>query len=476
MCGLPPKRCAACSVLVCALLRFTVRLAPFYADKQSINNLMQRLSKLIAPELIGSLVNNLGTEFSLTFLSGDLWRLRGATSIATNISVDQDHKFTLPLEYQGDGAQNLILIAHLIDLIREQKDNDIIVLEEPEQNLEPSLARWIFGELCSLTMKKNRQVGQLFVTTHSPALVNELRGAETLLIFSDNPQFPITQQEENLPALGGWHLIPARVLPPDTRKKIDQHRERYIPALFARQSLVVEGSSEIGFLPVAFRYFSEGKPGQNPYHLGLEIVNGEDKIRSLGHAKNLRSYGKKCHLLFDHDVDDTEEVKNQRKSCFNGQVDFVTCWPDQDLLTFTSGCDLEVILTRYVQAAILFEAIKRAYDDAGHPFKKENWVDACKMINDPSIVSKFPEVYGDYNLNEFDLTNLGTGITQQAFLFALLHGPHECKAIKDMRMIAEYLAEQKAIPEIFDDLRKRVLLSITNPEKVERNAPYLASR
>ena len=104
-----------------------------------------------------------------------------------------------PLEYQGDGAQNLILITHLIDLIREPKDNDIVVLEEPEQNLEPSLARWVFGELCSLTQKKTQQVGQLFVTTHAPALVGELKGAESLLIFSDNIQIPAHPPEADVP-------------------------------------------------------------------------------------------------------------------------------------------------------------------------------------------------------------------------------------------------------------------------------------
>ena len=31
VCGFTPKRCAACSVLLCALLRFPVRLPPFFA-------------------------------------------------------------------------------------------------------------------------------------------------------------------------------------------------------------------------------------------------------------------------------------------------------------------------------------------------------------------------------------------------------------------------------------------------------------
>jgi hypothetical protein len=105
-----------------------------------------------------------------------------------------------------------------------------------------------------------------------------------------------------------------------------------------------------------------------------------------------------------------------------------------------------------------------------------NWQKACSLINDPVISSKFPNVFGGFNLGTFDLNSLPDETTQRAFLFALLHGPHECKATKDMRMIAEYLASKKAIPELFNDLRKKILLSMTNPERIDHNAPYLAPR
>jgi len=378
-------------------------------DKQSVNNLMQRLSRLIAPELMGALVNNLGTEFSLTFLGSDLWRLRGATAIATNMASGQGTKFSLPLEYQGDGAQNLVLIAHLIDLIREPKDNDIIVLEEPEQNLEPSLARWIFGELCSLTKKKDKQVGQLFITTHSPALIGELKGAETLLVFSENVLFPTDPPlVAGAPISRVWRILSARYLSPVSRKRLDQQRERYIPALFARQALIVEGSSEIGFLPVAFRYFSEGQPGKNPYHLGLEIVNGESKSKLGEHASHLRAYGKICHLLFDHDADDSDAVKNERRSRYNGKVDFVTCWPENSPLPFISGCDLEVLLIHYVEPGVMFEAIKCTYADAGHPLEEQNWISACNLIQDSAIRGRFPNVFGGFDLNGYDLNTFGS--------------------------------------------------------------------
>jgi len=349
-------------------------------------------------------------------------------------------------------------------------------LEEPEQNLEPSLARWVFGELCSLTQKQTQQFGQLFVTTHAPALVGELKGAESLLIFSDNLHSPENPQEANVLKPKRWQLISARNLSPDSRKKLDQDREKYIPALFSRQALIVEGSSEMGFLPVAFHHFSEGRPGQNPYHLGLEIVNGESRDKLFKHAKILRSYGKRCHLLFDYDIDVSEEIDNERRSRFNGQVDFVTCWPKQNLLPFTPGCDLEVILTHYIPPDILFEAIKIAYSDSGHPLEERNWRNACIKILDREIVNRFPNVFGDFNLNEFDLHSLGEEIIQRAFLFTLLHGPHECKATKDMRMIAEYLAERQSFPIIFDDLRNKILQTITTPEVINHDATYLAAR
>jgi AAA15 family ATPase/GTPase len=438
--------------------------------KQSVNDLMRRLSRLIAPELMGALVSNLGTDFSLTFLGGDLWRLRGATAVATNMKGENEEGFSLPLEYQGDGAQNLVLIAHLIDLLKEQRENDIIVLEEPEQNLEPSLARWVFGELCSLTQNKTKKTGQIFITTHSPSLVGELKGADSLLIFSDNFNDAIPREKSS------WRVLAARFLSPDSRKKLDQNHEQYVPALFARQALIVEGSSEMGFLPVAFRHLSNGNPGQNPYHLGLEIVNGENKQNAINHSRFLRAYGKKCHVLLDFDPNDGKKELDDCLSRFDGQVDFVTCWPNKHLLSFTKGCDLEVLLAHYVPTEILWGAIKKIYSDAGHPFIEEKWKEAKEKITEETIVEKLPKNFKSINLGEFDLTELETAEMQRAFLFALLHGPHECKSTKDMRMIAEYLAQEDEIPQIFDDLRMRVLLSMTSPEMIDHNAPHLAPR
>jgi hypothetical protein len=244
--------------------------------------------------------------------------------------------------------------------------------------------------------------------------------------------------------------------------------------LFARQVLIVEGPSETGFLPVAFRHLSHGKPYDNPYHLGLEVMDGDSRDESLKHAKILRGYGRRCHLLRDYDIngghphDDIATLSSR----FNGAVDFVTCWPNKRLFDFADGCDLETILAANVIPTVLFEAIKNAYQDAGHAFLEDNWIAACKQICDQSLVEAFPAVCR-VNLNEIEIEHVGDERTQRAFLFALLHGPHSCKSAKDMRLIAPVLAEHNAFPSVIDALRQKVLRSMLRPQEIDHAQPYL---
>jgi energy-coupling factor transporter ATP-binding protein EcfA2 len=296
--------------------------------QKSIDALINRLGTLVAPELMRMLTGDTGNGFTLTFLSGDLWRLRGATAIATNLTGDPDNSRALPLEYQGDGVQNLLLLFHLIDLLSEGSSNTIVGLEEPEQNLEPALARWVFGELCSLSRDDGNRRGQIFVTTHSPALVNELKGSESLIIFTEELPDP-TQKDVTTK----WRTISAHFLSPMRRKILDQRRDKYVPTLFAHQVLIVEGASEVGFLPVAFRHLARNKPHENPYHFGLEVMEGDNNDQAPKHAAILHAYGRKCHVLLDYDIPD--KTADARKTRFDGSADFVTSWPCKNLLPFT---------------------------------------------------------------------------------------------------------------------------------------------
>ena len=464
-------------------------------DEPSVKDLLNQLNSLIDPQLMTSLLGGEGSGFTLTFLGGDLWRLRGATSIATNTRTQG----ALPLEYQGDGIQNLLLLSHLAALLRNEERNHIVALEEPEHNLEPALARSVFAALCSLADRAGTpnahdgpsvaehggvgtRCGQVFVTTHSPALVNELTGSESLIIFAEGSTERQEKAEESADESGAtksrrpcmrWRTISARYLSPDHRKKLDQRRERYVSALFARHVLIVEGDSEVGFLPVAFCHLTRAKPYGNPFYLGLEVMDGDSKSQLPGHAEVLSAYGRKCHLLLDYDgkEDDIEELRSR----FGGKADFVTCWPRESPLDFANGCDLEVILAADVPPEVLLEAIQYAYDDAGHELLLQEWVKACKKINDPAVPDQFPPVFDCISLRDVKLEKIGSKRAQQAFLFALLHGPHSCKAVKDMRMIAQVLARHDAFPKLIDDLRQRILKCIVTPEEIDHDQPYLAS-
>jgi hypothetical protein len=142
----------------------------------------------------------------------------------------------------------------------------------------------------------------------------------------------------------------------------------------------------------------------------------------------------------------------------------------------SNGADLEVILAAYVPPTILFEAIKDAYEDAGHSLKKEIWEKTCaKVINDTELIKLFPLVDDEFDLQKFKLESIGPEVAQRAFVFALLDGPHSCKAVKDMRMIAEVLAKHDAIPKIVDDLRAKVLRTMLKPGEIDHANPDLAA-
>jgi hypothetical protein len=128
-------------------------------------------------------------------------------------------------------------------------------------------------------------------------------------------------------------------------------------------------------------------------------MDGQSRDRAVEHATILKDYGRICHLLRDYDVDNgvPHDDLESLRARFGNSVDFVTCWPSINPLDFTAGCDLEVILAAYVPPCILFEAIKYAYADAGHPLRADSWVKACDVIEDRQIVEAFPAVYGEPN-------------------------------------------------------------------------------
>ncbi len=430
---------------------------------------LENMGTLTSPEILGGFDN-----FTLTFLDSNLGRLRSATSLALEkkklkegeISSEKKDKPLLPLSSLGDGVQNMLLLLQISKMkSSSETQQTIIALEEPEQNLEPSLAKWAFVEICrnftEQTVQKGQEKecktkrGQIFITTHSPSLIAELKGAESLC--------RIGRPDNNKATLR--HVIVGSELDAPVRKSLEQHRDRYSSALLAQHALIVEGASEEGLLPILFNALAN-EPGKNPFHLGLSIVNGENNITSAKHSRFLKCYGVIAHILLDCDGSSRDDIIDAAKK----NADFVTSWPKNPPLAFANGYDIEIMLVANVKPEILFEAIKKCYGDTGHSIDDNKWSNAKDKNIKTNLKSDLPDNFPD--LDSWELNSLASDELRRAFLLAALHGPHDCKNTKDMRTIAEYLAEKEEIPPIVERLRHRIVECMVNSQ-ITKNFCYL---
>lgn len=118
-----------------------------------------------------------------------------ASTVRANLSVadtyitevkDTKGGYTLPLQYNGLGYNNLINIYMLIKLteIRPGKDFHILCLEEPEAHLHPAMQYKLFKYLRNLD-ETNGLNQQIFVTTHS-SNISAVAGIDNMYMLAYN--------------------------------------------------------------------------------------------------------------------------------------------------------------------------------------------------------------------------------------------------------------------------------------------------
>lgn len=137
----------------------------------------------------------------------------------------------LPLRSHGSGVLRALLLAAVLQHARLRRNNLILAVEEPEQNLEPINQRLIAR---SLLFAADNGAAQTIVSTHSPAVASAVPLASINLVreIEDRPQVKSLSQVQ-----------------PAEHKFYERHaRGAVIDGLYASAVLLVEGPTDTGAL------------------------------------------------------------------------------------------------------------------------------------------------------------------------------------------------------------------------------------
>lgn len=207
------------------------------------------------------------------------YKTLGAFSLVTKGKEDLNNY--IPIKYESRGIKNLMLLLSIKESIEE---SEILVLEEPEQNLEPAMQRKIMRSIL------NQNKGQTFFITHSP---------EILKMFEFEKIF--VMQEAKITTL------------PSINNKFEKHLEKHakhqlLSGLFSKCVLLVEGDTEESGIPIFSEHWDDtiddcgvqiikcvGK-GNIPKYADFYNKIGIPNISLLDNDKDLKDLLKKHYI------------------------------------------------------------------------------------------------------------------------------------------------------------------------------------
>jgi hypothetical protein len=196
------------------------------------------------------------------------------------------HEGDLPLRLLGSGSARL-LVAALQHNVAEEAP--FALIDEVEHGLEPHRIT------CLLRYLTSSHAGvrpQLFLTTHSPIVLQELAVNDLQVV-------------RRVLATGKVDVIPAK---PDISDIDAQSPLRSIPnAYLARSILVCEGKTEVGLARGLDRYWASGK--FHPFAAaGVVPTDGRGKDRAPSLAKHFHKLQYRVALLLDSDKEPDDKA------------------------------------------------------------------------------------------------------------------------------------------------------------------------
>ena len=196
-------------------------------------------------------------------------------------NADIDAPYSLPLENNGLGYNNLIYIRNLIkDIdtpIKGKSEYKLLLLEEPEAHLHPNMQYKLINYIRTL-IEENNDKEQIIITTHSPNISASANIGELMLLYEEKEKvFNINAiQIQNLFEVGNYSIYN---LEKDKEKELDgllkkarKHLMKFLDVtrsdiLFSTKIILVEGIAEKLLIPKFF-------PNLENYHIIIIELGG----------------------------------------------------------------------------------------------------------------------------------------------------------------------------------------------------------
>lgn len=103
--------------------------------------------------------------------------------------VKENSKIDLPSELLSDGTVNIIAI---IVALYFEKDNDIVIIEEPEKNIHPKLVNQLVTLMKDVGYKK-----QIIITTHNTQLLSSVELNDIIYVYRNRNMYSDIERPNN---------------------------------------------------------------------------------------------------------------------------------------------------------------------------------------------------------------------------------------------------------------------------------------
>ena len=362
----------------------------------------------------------------------------------------------IPLEFQGSGIQNSIVVAGILRMIAEEEkfQNLILAIEEPEQNLEPYNQRLVLQallEYCDYSKKENQEGThyQLFATTHSPEIVRS---------------FPVEGCSVIQQIDGEHRIMKLSECSPPAAKTFERYSPVLARSVFAKAVLLVEGASEMGGLPVFFDALmkSESQGEQLPFsglhRLGVELIE-------TGHVKEMPSYLRFLNAvnvpsicLIDNDRVLRKDEREKREE-IEKEATVTILLPDDDFMY-----DYEGALAGSYDLCLLGQALNVVAEERNFEENREAIIgklqsidtdvhrQLCKNLKQTGSVSEIVEIVSKEDeeiARKYVCALMGRKKSRES------ESPISCKSTREARLVAEYLV-QSHVPNAFKELASHI--------------------